>query len=546
MNGLIEGLGNEVTLAIVALLFTVIAYLAWVSTGFTPSECYVWLFQMQLFPHHRVVQVLHMDHEDAAILEQHLARPQNAADILSNVDRRQTSDGNTENADSNAHGQEGHDNNATNLDSSIFRLYRTGATSAARHWIIDASIPPAGTSSSTQNISPPNQFHEMLRRRIRTGGEEDVTNETGQETQRLLVSRLTLQLQEEESLTSVSPSREEENNFSASVSEGNDNSPRDSPESVEHAVTHQTSPSVDAPNLQDNQHSEQIEVFPNVKLEPNGNEESIPSDSSVVKVKFLDDTQLSAPTALEATVGQFKRRYFNKSIDAGKVVRLIFQGQLLRDDSRSLSSYGLHDQCVLHCHISSTPYAHATISNSNGNLQHSQQGELRQNRLIPTTAAAALAAIAGSRSVSVSTAGQLAHRYSAHQFYRGQNIDDRQADPYLIRARNACLRGLRRLHNLILGPGPTLNEGVATDPVEDAADAASRPWNYQEQANNDGFHIGQYLHLIFTAKFIILWMFVLLFPQYTDRFSLLLLTVLSFTFAAVFLNNRQPNTAVRL
>lgn len=47
---------------------------------------------------------------------------------------------------------------------------------------------------------------------------------------------------------------------------------------------------------------------------------------------------------------------------AGKIVRLIYRGQLLRDDTRSLSSYGLHDQCVVHCHISSTPYAQPSSS----------------------------------------------------------------------------------------------------------------------------------------------------------------------------------------
>jgi len=37
-------------------------------------------------------------------------------------------------------------------------------------------------------------------------------------------------------------------------------------------------------------------------------------------------------------------------------VRLIYQGQLLRDDNRSLASYGLHDNSIVHCHTSRTPY----------------------------------------------------------------------------------------------------------------------------------------------------------------------------------------------
>lgn len=52
----------------------------------------------------------------------------------------------------------------------------------------------------------------------------------------------------------------------------------------------------------------------------------------------------------------FFRQCFAESMASGKVVRLIFQGQLLRDDARLLTSYGIHDQCVLHCHIGSRPY----------------------------------------------------------------------------------------------------------------------------------------------------------------------------------------------
>ncbi|CDW53904.1 ubiquitin domain containing protein [Trichuris trichiura] len=50
------------------------------------------------------------------------------------------------------------------------------------------------------------------------------------------------------------------------------------------------------------------------------------------------------------------RQNFASDLEEGKVVRLIYRGQLLRDDSRSLASYGLFDNCVVHCHISHVPY----------------------------------------------------------------------------------------------------------------------------------------------------------------------------------------------
>ncbi|KAK6020541.1 hypothetical protein OSTOST_13803, partial [Ostertagia ostertagi] len=56
--------------------------------------------------------------------------------------------------------------------------------------------------------------------------------------------------------------------------------------------------------------------------------------------------------------------HFGDAVAAGRVVRLIYQGQLLREDSRTLASYGLRDGSVVHCHISNTPYARQAPSTS--------------------------------------------------------------------------------------------------------------------------------------------------------------------------------------
>jgi len=84
-------------------------------------------------------------------------------------------------------------------------------------------------------------------------------------------------------------------------------------------------------------------------------------DTATIKLKFLDDTQRLVAAWLTQTVGEFKRQHFETDVSQGKVVRLIYRGQLLRDDSRSLASYGLHENCVLHCHVSTTPYEQAGI-----------------------------------------------------------------------------------------------------------------------------------------------------------------------------------------
>ncbi|MBN3315767.1 TMUB1 protein, partial [Atractosteus spatula] len=69
----------------------------------------------------------------------------------------------------------------------------------------------------------------------------------------------------------------------------------------------------------------------------------------VLRLKFLNDTERVAQVKPEDTIGYIKRTYF-----AGQEhqVRLIYQGQLLRDDAQTLASLNLPDNCVLHCHIS--------------------------------------------------------------------------------------------------------------------------------------------------------------------------------------------------
>ncbi|XP_061835209.1 transmembrane and ubiquitin-like domain-containing protein 1 [Nerophis lumbriciformis] len=69
----------------------------------------------------------------------------------------------------------------------------------------------------------------------------------------------------------------------------------------------------------------------------------------VVRLKFLNDTEKTARVKAQDTIGYIKRTYF-----AGQEqqVRLIYQGQLLQDDTITLESLHLAHNCVLHCHIS--------------------------------------------------------------------------------------------------------------------------------------------------------------------------------------------------
>ncbi|KRZ18641.1 Cysteine and glycine-rich protein 2, partial [Trichinella zimbabwensis] len=92
--------------------------------------------------------------------------------------------------------------------------------------------------------------------------------------------------------------------------------------------------------------------------------ENADTAKSTLKLRFLDESHRLVVTLLSQSVGDFKRQNFESDINEGKIIRLIYRGQLLRDDSRSLASYGLSDNCVVHCHISQAPYSTTSASAS--------------------------------------------------------------------------------------------------------------------------------------------------------------------------------------
>ena len=77
---------------------------------------------------------------------------------------------------------------------------------------------------------------------------------------------------------------------------------------------------------------------------------TIPEEERVtVRLKFLNDTLKDVEASLVENVGQFKRRNFSQEISSNKNVRLIFNGQVLRDETSSLRNCGIFDKCVVHC-----------------------------------------------------------------------------------------------------------------------------------------------------------------------------------------------------
>ncbi|XP_052806930.1 transmembrane and ubiquitin-like domain-containing protein 2 [Mya arenaria] len=68
-----------------------------------------------------------------------------------------------------------------------------------------------------------------------------------------------------------------------------------------------------------------------------------------VRIKFLNDTQRLVTAPHDETIGSFRRRHFSEELAELKLVRFIFNGRDLRDDSSTLQSNNIGDNCVLHC-----------------------------------------------------------------------------------------------------------------------------------------------------------------------------------------------------
>jgi len=63
------------------------------------------------------------------------------------------------------------------------------------------------------------------------------------------------------------------------------------------------------------------------------------------------------------------RRHFSSELSSNKIIRLIFQGKVLHDDEASLSSCGIHDNCVVHCLIHQ-PRSSTNAQQSSDSVEH--------------------------------------------------------------------------------------------------------------------------------------------------------------------------------
>ncbi|XP_054280227.1 transmembrane and ubiquitin-like domain-containing protein 1 [Macrosteles quadrilineatus] len=87
------------------------------------------------------------------------------------------------------------------------------------------------------------------------------------------------------------------------------------------------------------------------------NHQTREGDQIRIRLKYLNDDQKLVEGRLQEQLGEFKRRHFNIELSTDKLVRLIFNGQVLGSDQQTLQACGLYDNCVVHClvHNQRTP-----------------------------------------------------------------------------------------------------------------------------------------------------------------------------------------------
>lgn len=83
----------------------------------------------------------------------------------------------------------------------------------------------------------------------------------------------------------------------------------------------------------------------------NHSTETETADEIRVRLKYLNDTQRLVKASPSETIGNFRRKHFTTELSESKLVRFIFNGQDLRNDSSTLQACNIIDNSVVHCLI---------------------------------------------------------------------------------------------------------------------------------------------------------------------------------------------------
>lgn len=99
-----------------------------------------------------------------------------------------------------------------------------------------------------------------------------------------------------------------------------------------------------------------------------------------VKLKYLNDDMKIASGTPSEPIGDFTRRHFAAELADNKTVRLIFNGQVLRPDTKTLRACGMFADCVVHCLVRNTPPQVPNASGAGPSAQSASDGDGGQSR----------------------------------------------------------------------------------------------------------------------------------------------------------------------
>jgi len=101
---------------------------------------------------------------------------------------------------------------------------------------------------------------------------------------------------------------------------------------------------------------------------------SLPQEERVtVRLRFLNETQREVEASLIENIGNFKRRNFSVELSENKNIRLIFNGQVLRDEESTLRRCGIFDKCVVHCLVQQQSNTTNTTNNQTNVVQENPE-----------------------------------------------------------------------------------------------------------------------------------------------------------------------------
>ncbi|XP_060525539.1 transmembrane and ubiquitin-like domain-containing protein 1 isoform X2 [Cylas formicarius] len=125
---------------------------------------------------------------------------------------------------------------------------------------------------------------------------------------------------------------------------------------------------------QGDQNYEETAEIPSASSSDNDTNKSYENQAQVtIKLMFINDDVKTVKGNLSESLGDFRRKHFRVELESNKIVRLIFNGQILKHDTQTLQSYGFFENCVVHCLIhQKRSQENQDTSRSSSNIQNTE------------------------------------------------------------------------------------------------------------------------------------------------------------------------------